>query len=81
MIGAIAGDIIGSAYEFHRTKAYNFQIFERFSNGTQKLVTRINYTDRKYTQNLRKTALINLHMDCSFMCSEVTKVESLLIFL
>lgn len=38
---------------------YNFQIFERFSNGTQKLVTRINYTDRKYTQNLRKTALIN----------------------
>ncbi|HEY5536389.1 MAG TPA: alpha/beta fold hydrolase [Ignavibacteria bacterium] len=38
---------------------YNFQIFEVFSNGIQKLVTRVNYTDRKYTKNLRKAKLIN----------------------
>ncbi|MDD5700700.1 MAG: ADP-ribosylglycohydrolase family protein [Dehalococcoidales bacterium] len=28
MIGAIAGDIIGSAYEFHGTKDHNFKIFD-----------------------------------------------------
>ena len=37
---------------------YNFQIFEIFSNGKQKLVSRLNYTDRKYTANARKTATI-----------------------
>ncbi|HEY5122787.1 MAG TPA: alpha/beta fold hydrolase [Ignavibacteria bacterium] len=37
---------------------YNFQIFEVFSNGIQKLVTRVNYTDRSYTKDLRKTSLI-----------------------
>jgi predicted acyl esterase len=38
---------------------YNFQLFEIFSNGNKKFVTRLNYTDRKYTKNLRKTTLIN----------------------
>ncbi len=27
MLGAVSGDIIGSAYEFHNTKDYNFTLF------------------------------------------------------
>ena len=34
MIGAIAGDIIGSEYEFHNTNKRDFQIFGRKSTYT-----------------------------------------------
>lgn len=34
MIGAIAGDIIGSAYEFNNTRNYGFRLFTRESNFT-----------------------------------------------
>jgi len=34
IIGAIAGDVIGSAYEFHPTKDYNFTLFVRQSTFT-----------------------------------------------
>lgn len=34
---------------------YNFQIFEVRPNGTKNFVSRINYTDRKYTANQRKS--------------------------
>jgi predicted acyl esterase len=33
---------------------YNFQIYEVKSDGTQKLVNRVNYTDRNYTSNSRR---------------------------
>ena len=29
MIGAIIGDVIGSAYEFNNTKDYNFPLFTK----------------------------------------------------
>jgi ADP-ribosylglycohydrolase len=45
MIGAIAGDIIGSAYEFHRTKYYDFQIFETGSNYTDDTVLTVAVAD------------------------------------
>lgn len=34
MIGAFIGDIVGSAYEFHNTKDYNFEIFKAGSSYT-----------------------------------------------
>lgn len=38
---------------------YNFQIYEVQSNGSEKLVTRINWTDRNYSVNANKQKLIN----------------------
>jgi ADP-ribosylglycohydrolase len=34
MLGAIAGDIIGSSYEWHNTKSYNFSLFTPQSSPT-----------------------------------------------
>jgi predicted acyl esterase len=34
---------------------YNFQVYELKSDGTQKLINRVNYTDRNYTANSRRT--------------------------
>ena len=45
MIGAIAGDIIGSAYEFHGTKNYGFQIFEVGSNFTDDTILTVAMAD------------------------------------
>lgn len=33
---------------------FNFQVYEVTPNGTQKLINRINYTDRNYTANSRR---------------------------
>lgn len=38
---------------------YNYQIWEVRSNGEEKLVTRINYTDRNYTANQTKQLTVN----------------------
>jgi predicted acyl esterase len=38
---------------------YNFQIYEVQPSGSEKLVTRINWTDRYYTPNTQKQKLIN----------------------
>ena len=38
MLGAIIGDTIGSVYEFHNTKDYNFELFKRRSNYTDDSV-------------------------------------------
>jgi predicted acyl esterase len=38
---------------------YNFQIWELKGNGTSKLVTRLNWTDRNYTPNSVRQKLIN----------------------
>ena len=53
--GAICGDVIGSAYEFHKTKNYNFVLFtpdSRFTDDTvctiavaDAIIRHINFTD------------------------------------
>ena len=38
MLGALTGDTIGSAYEFHNTKEYDFPLFDTDSNYTDDSV-------------------------------------------
>ena len=38
IIGAVCGDIIGSAYEFHKTKDWNFKLFSPRSTFTDDTV-------------------------------------------
>ena len=38
MIGAIAGDIVGSAYEFHGVKSIDFELFTPLSRFTDDTV-------------------------------------------
>ncbi len=45
MIGAIAGDIIGSAYEFNPTKSYDFDLFPPGSSFTDDTVLTIAVAD------------------------------------
>lgn len=45
MLGAIAGDIIGSSYEWHRTKAYDFELFTPESRFTDDTVLTIAVAD------------------------------------
>lgn len=41
MIGAIAGDVIGSVYEFHPVKTVEFELFSRFCHFTDDTVCTI----------------------------------------
>lgn len=43
--GAICGDVIGSSYEFHPTKNYNFNLFNRYSRFTDDTVCTIAVAD------------------------------------
>lgn len=45
MLGAIAGDIIGSAYEFHYTKSYDFDLFTPQSTPTDDTIMTIAVAD------------------------------------
>ena len=45
MIGAIAGDIIGSAYEFGGTKSYDFKIFREGSHFTDDTILTVAVAD------------------------------------
>jgi ADP-ribosylglycohydrolase len=45
MLGAIAGDIIGSSYEWHNTKSYNFELFTPQSSPTDDSVLTIAVAD------------------------------------
>ena len=45
MLGALAGDIIGSAYEWHRTKSYDFDLFPSRSKFTDDTVLTIAIAD------------------------------------
>ena len=38
IIGTVCGDIIGSAYEFHKTKDWNFKLFTPRSTFTDDTV-------------------------------------------
>ena len=44
MIGAIAGDIIGSVYEFDNIKTTVFPLFTRKSNYTDDTIMTVSYT-------------------------------------
>jgi len=61
MIGAIAGDIIGSVYENFRTKRKDFTLFTRFSTYTDDSVLTIAVadailTDRNYVRAIKSYA-------------------------
>lgn len=45
LMGAICGDIIGSAYERYHTKRYNFQLFSKYSRFTDDTVCSIAIAD------------------------------------
>ena len=45
MIGAIAGDIIGSAYEWNRTKSTDFELFTPQSGPTDDTILTIAVAD------------------------------------
>lgn len=38
MLGAVIGDVVGSVYEFHNTRDYNFPMFSPSSNFTDDTV-------------------------------------------
>ena len=38
MIGAVIGDVIGSSYEWERTKDYNFELFRENSDFTDDTI-------------------------------------------
>ena len=57
--GAICGDIIGSLYEWHRTKNYNFKLCTKFSRFTDDTVCSIAVADAitsdiDFTRSLQK---------------------------
>lgn len=59
MIGAIAGDIIGSVFEFHNIKSTTFPLFCEFSRFTDDTVLTVALADSilsgaDYTDNLKK---------------------------
>ena len=45
MIGAIIGDIVGSTYEFHNTRDYNFELFPEGSSYTDDTICTIAIAD------------------------------------
>lgn len=45
MLGAIIGDIVGSAYEFHPTNDYNFEMFAEGSSFTDDTICTIAIAD------------------------------------
>lgn len=45
LLGAICGDIIGSFYEWHSTKNYNFELFSRYSHVTDDSVMTVAIAD------------------------------------
>ena len=45
MLGAILGDIVGSVYEFHNTKSYDFEMFTPQSNYTDDSIMSLAVAD------------------------------------
>jgi len=59
MIGAIAGDIIGSAYEFYSVKSTDFKLFTSESRFTDDTVLTVAVADcilnhKKYAETLKQ---------------------------
>lgn len=51
LLGAICGDIIGSCYEWHSTKDYNFELFSRKSRITDDTIMTVAVADWLLTGN------------------------------
>jgi ADP-ribosylglycohydrolase len=69
MLGAIAGDIIGSVYEFHPIKSMDFPLFSKRSEWTDDSVLTLAVaetllTGRPYKETMREFALA--HSDAGF---------------
>src|SRR5450759_4747791 len=69
MLGAVAGDIIGSVYEFHAIKSIDFPLFSKGSAWTDDTVLTMAVaqtllTGRPYEETLREFALE--HPDAGF---------------
>lgn len=69
MIGALAGDTIGSIYEFHNTKDYNFPLFQEDSNYTDDsiMTMAVAYwllTDIEHTYEKLEDAMVAFGKNC-----------------
>lgn len=69
MIGALAGDTIGSIYEFHNTKDYNFPLFDEWSNYTDDSVMTMAVawwllTDKEHTFQKLEDAMVAFGKNC-----------------
>jgi ADP-ribosylglycohydrolase len=69
MIGAIAGDTIGSVYEFHNTKDYDFPLFQDKSIYTDDSVMTLAIaywllTDKEHTYQKLEDALVLFGKNC-----------------
>ena len=58
MIGAIIGDIVGSTYEFHNTRDYNFELFPEGSSFTDDTICTIAIADAILKNDPYKNSLI-----------------------
>ncbi len=69
ILGAIAGDIIGSLYEFHSTRNYNFNMFDKRMRPTDDSIMTVAiayYTitglAMKFCQIKCENGDVNIHM-------------------
>ena len=63
MVGAIIGDIVGSAYEFNPTNDYSFELFPKEANFTDDTVCTIAVADallrnRDFGESLHDVAIL-----------------------
>ena len=59
LLGAIAGDIIGSAYEFNATKNYDFQLFSDYSEYTDDTVMTVANADWLLSEDQLKGIMLD----------------------
>lgn len=69
MLGALTGDTIGSVYEFHNTKEYNFPLFDADSNYTDDSVMTMAVaywllTDKKHSYQKLEDAMVTFAEHC-----------------
>ena len=69
MLGALTGDTIGSVYEFHNTKEYDFPLFDTDSNYTDDSVMTMAVaywllTDKKHSYQKLEDAMVTFAEHC-----------------
>ena len=69
MLGALTGDTIGSVYEFHNTKEYDFPLFDERSNYTDDSVMTMAVawwllTDKEHTFQKLENAMVAFGKNC-----------------
>ena len=70
MLGALTGDTIGSVYEFHNTKEYNFPLFQERSSYTDDsiMTMAVAYwllTDKEHTFQKLEDAMVTFAKNCT----------------